>query len=98
MQQWRKSRYEVDLLPAFECQEARQLLRSIGVEQARPLSCSRAPLSVKADVIGEAESLSACGHAQAGAPRHGHRRAARERAGMPGRTTSDPSPENATPQ
>jgi hypothetical protein len=86
------SRYEVDMLPAFEGQEACQLLRSIGVEQARPLSCSRAPLSVKANVIGEAES----------APRRGHRRAARERAGIPSpssatlRTAS--GPENALPE
>ena len=47
-----------------------------------------APLIEESTVIGDANA----------APRHEQRRAARERAGMPGRATPDPAPENATPQ
>ena len=48
-----------------------------GVTSTLPLVApTMAPLSVNPNVIGDADA----------APRHGHRRAARERAGMPGRS------------
>jgi hypothetical protein len=68
----RKSRYEVDMLPAFEGQEARQLLRSIGVEQARPVFIVAAPLSMNPNVVGGSRS----------APNREPCRAVRERAGI----------------